>query len=66
MHPTHRTSPGRKRKRRSHLALEAETSALCPLTGLPKKHHRVCEESGYVRPGLLIKVPKLGIGVEKD
>lgn len=37
----------------------------CPLTGLPKKSHRVCKESGYVRAGLQIKVPKLGIGVPK-
>lgn len=29
-------------------------------------HHRVCAESGYVRPGLRIKVRKLGIGVDKD
>lgn len=33
-----------------------------PLSGLPKQHHRVAKESGYVRPGLRIKVPKLGIG----
>jgi ribosomal protein L32 len=38
---------------------------LCPLTGLPKMHHRVCATSGYVRAGLQIKVPKLGIGVPK-
>jgi len=35
---------------------------VCPLSGMPKLHHRVCKESGYVRPGLKIKVPKLGIG----
>lgn len=29
-------------------------------------HHRVCKESGYVRPGLRISVAKLGIGVAKD
>ena len=39
---------------------------VCPLSGMPKQHHRVCAESGYVRPGLRIKVPKLGIGVQKD
>ncbi|TVQ78195.1 MAG: 50S ribosomal protein L32 [Phycisphaeraceae bacterium] len=64
MHPTHRTSPGRKRRRRSHLALEATLQTMCPLTGQPKQHHRVCKESGYVRPGLVIRVPKLGIGTE--
>ncbi len=41
----------------------AGTVALDPLTGLPKQHHRVAKDSGYVRPGLRIKVPKLGIGV---
>jgi ribosomal protein L32 len=62
MHPTHRISPSRKRKRRSHLALSAQLPTMCPLTGSPKQHHRVCKESGYVRPGLVIRVPKLGIG----
>jgi len=38
----------------------------CPLSGMPKMHHRACNESGYVRPGLKISVPKLGIGVSKD
>jgi hypothetical protein len=37
-----------------------------PLSGMPKQHHRACAESGYVRPGLKITVPKLGIGVAKD
>jgi len=39
---------------------------VCPMTGMPKLHHRVCAQSGYVRPGLRIKVPKLGIGVPKE
>jgi len=30
---------------------------------MPKLHHKACTESGYVRPGLRIKVRKLGIGV---
>jgi ribosomal protein L32 len=64
MHPTHRSSPSRTRKRRSHHALEAKHPTMCPLTGLPKQHHRVAKESGYVRPGLVIRVPKLGIGTE--
>jgi hypothetical protein len=29
-------------------------------------HHRACNESGYVRPGLKISVPKLKIGDNKD
>jgi hypothetical protein len=37
---------------------------MCPLTGLAKQHHRACGSSGYVRPGLVIRVPKLKIGTE--
>jgi hypothetical protein len=39
---------------------------MCPLSGMPKQHHRACKESGYVRPGLVISVPKLGIGPNQD
>ena len=63
MQPTHRVSYGRTRRRRNHHALDTVNPTLCPLTGLPKMHHRVCATSGYVRAGLQIKVPKLGIGV---
>jgi ribosomal protein L32 len=66
MNPTHRQSPGRTRRRRAHQALDAKSETLCPLTGNPKQHHRACHESGYVRAGLVIKVPKLGIGVPKE
>ena len=38
----------------------------CPLTGMAKLHHRAAKDSGYVRAGLQIKVPKLGIGVAKS
>ncbi|MBL0927658.1 MAG: 50S ribosomal protein L32 [Phycisphaerales bacterium] len=66
MNPTHRQSPGRTRRRRAHEALDVKLQTLCPDTGKPKQHHRACKYSGYVRPGLTIKVPKLGIGVSKD
>lgn len=36
---------------------------MCPASGMPKQFHRVCKESGYVRPGLRITVKKLKIGV---
>ena len=65
MHPTHRISYGRTRRRRSHLALTNDIPGTCPLTALPKQHHRACTESGYVRPGLKITVRKHGIGVER-
>ncbi|MGH7131141.1 MAG: 50S ribosomal protein L32 [Phycisphaerales bacterium] len=66
MLPPQRVSYGRTRRRRAHHALEAITTALCPISGMPKQHHRVSKESGYVRPGLRISVPKLGIGVDKN
>ncbi len=62
MLPPQRVSPGRTRRRRSHHALSPMQLSVCPLTGLPKMHHRACKQSGYVRAGLRIKVPKLGIG----
>ncbi len=37
---------------------------ICPVSGMPKLHHRVCAQSGYVRAGLTIRVPKLGIGTK--
>lgn len=66
MLPPQRVSYGRTRRRRAHHALEPVQIGVCPMTGMPKQHHRVCKESGYVRPGLRIKVPKLGIGVTKE
>lgn len=63
MQPTHRQSKGRSRRRRSHDAISPVTPTICPLSGMPKNHHRACKESGYVRPGLRVKVKKLGIGV---
>jgi ribosomal protein L32 len=66
MLPAFRQSYGRTRRRRSHHALKAIRPSVCPLSGMPKLHHRVSIESGYVRAGLQIKVPKLGIGVARD
>ena len=62
MHPTHRTSPGRTKRRRSHHALKPIRVSLDPVTGLPRLAHRASKSSGYVRPGLTVRVPKLGIG----
>ncbi|MCE2967872.1 MAG: hypothetical protein LW831_10120 [Phycisphaeraceae bacterium] len=44
--------------------MKAITVAMDPISGLPKQHHRVAGSSGYVRAGLRISVPKLGIGVD--
>ena len=66
MLPPQRVSYGRTRRRRSHHAMEGVNVTVDPLSGMPKQHHRACKQSGYVRPGLKISVPKLGIGVNKD
>lgn len=66
MLPAFRQSYGRTRRRRSHHAMKGSKPGLDPLSGMPKMHHRACKESGYVRPGLRISVPKLGIGSQKD
>jgi large subunit ribosomal protein L32 len=65
MLPPQRVSYGRSRRRRTHHAMTGAQSTVCPLTGMPRLPHRACKESGYVRAGLQIKVPKLGIGVPK-
>lgn len=65
MLPTHRVSHGRTRRRRSHHALTAATPSPSPLTGQAKLPHRAGVD-GYVRAGLRISVPKLGIGVKKS
>jgi ribosomal protein L32 len=46
--------------------MKGTISTVCPLTGMPKLPHRAAKDSGYVRAGLQIKVPKLGIGVPKS
>jgi ribosomal protein L32 len=66
MLPAFRQSYGRSRRRRSHHALKGITPSVCPLSGMPKLCHRASKDSGYVRAGLQIKVPKLGIGVPRD
>ena len=66
MQPPFRQSYGRSRRRRSHDALGPVNVGICPISGMPKQPHRVSRESGYVRPGLRIKVPKLKIGTSND
>jgi ribosomal protein L32 len=65
MLPPQRVSYGRSRRRRAHHAMVAITPGMDPVSGMPKLHHRVAAQSGYVRPGLTISVPKLGIGAPK-
>ncbi len=65
MNPVQKISYGRTRRRRAHHALTAITVGQDPVSGMPKQHHRAAAESGYVRPGLKVVVPKLGIGMVK-
>lgn len=65
MNPPQRISYGRTRRRRAHHALVGTVPGLDPVSGMPKMHHRVSMQSGYVRPGLTIQVAKLGIGAPK-
>lgn len=44
-----RTSKGRKGMRRSHHALKAVTTTVCPKCGKPIKPHTVCKYCGYYR-----------------
>ena len=65
MLPPQRVSYGRTRRRRTHHALTGAIPTVDPLSGQPKMHHRAAKDSGYVRAGLQISVPKLGIGTKK-
>ncbi len=47
--PKRKTSKSRKRKRRSHLALEVKSLTLCPKCGSPMMPHRACPECGYYK-----------------
>ncbi|MCL4212169.1 MAG: 50S ribosomal protein L32 [Phycisphaeraceae bacterium] len=55
MQPTHRTSPGRKRRRRAHQALRGIHTVACPNCGAARTPHSACRSCGYVRPGLQVK-----------
>lgn len=66
MLPPQRVSHSRSRLRRAHHALTPATPTTCPDSGAPKLHHKACSVSGYVRPGLKIRVPKLKIGTNND
>ena len=58
MHPTHKISKTRKRKRRSHHALRAAHVVVCPNCASDKLPHRACGNCGYVRPGLTVQLTR--------
>lgn len=60
MTPAFRQSPGRTRRRRSHQAIKAVHTVLCPNCGTAKRPHTACTGCGYVRPGLQVKTSRAG------
>jgi large subunit ribosomal protein L32 len=55
MLPVKRTSRARRNNRRSHHALCAAHTVVCPNCGSPKRPHAACGNCGYVRPGLSLR-----------
>ena len=47
--PKRRHSKTRTAKRRTHNALQAATTGLCPQCHEPKAPHRVCQHCGHYR-----------------
>jgi len=58
MLPTQKLSRSRTRLRRSHHAKARPNFTDCPRCNAPKLPHAACDNCGYVRPGLSLKVPK--------
>lgn len=58
MLPKQKLSRGRTRKRRSHHALGPANYVDCPQCNSPKLPHAACDNCGFVRPGLSLKVGK--------
>jgi large subunit ribosomal protein L32 len=56
MLPVTRTPRSRRDRRRAHHALKPLAVTVCPNCGSNKQPHAACNNCGYVRPGLIIKV----------
>ena len=54
--PKRKTSKARKRKRRSHLAVEPPTLVKCKRCKTPTEPHSVCLECGFYRGKPLIEI----------
>ena len=57
--PVKRHSKSRKNKRRSHDALTAPTTSVCPQCNEPKLPHRACPQCGFYKGREVISVDKL-------
>ncbi|HUU59733.1 MAG TPA: 50S ribosomal protein L32 [Phycisphaerae bacterium] len=51
-------SRSRTRQRRSHHARSPVNYTDCPRCNSPKLPHAACDNCGYVRPGLSLKIDK--------
>jgi len=58
MVPKQKTARGRSRRRRSHLAKTPTNYVDCPRCNSAKLPHAACDNCGYVRPGLALKIEK--------
>jgi large subunit ribosomal protein L32 len=58
MLPTQKLSRARTRCRRAHQAKKPVNYSDCPRCNSPKLPHAACENCGFVRPGLSLKVEK--------
>ena len=58
MLPVKKMSKTQTRSRRSHHARRPTNYADCPRCNHPKLPHAACDNCGYVRPGLSLKVQK--------
>lgn len=56
--PFRRVSKTRKRMRRSHMALDANTTIVCPSCGEAIKPHRVCKNCGSYKGKEVVELQK--------
>ena len=58
MLPAKKTSKSRTRTRRNHKKLKAVNYSVCKKCSTAKLPHAACDNCGYVRPGLSLKIDK--------
>ena len=58
MQPSQKMTRKRTRSRRAHHGLRPVNVTECPRCNAPKLPHAACENCGYVRPGLSLKIEK--------
>ena len=58
MQPSQKSTRSRTRSRRAHHGLVKVNIVECPRCNSPKLPHAACDNCGYVRPGLSLKIEK--------